>query len=109
QLIPLSALNDLKSAIKSGEINSWEDIHTFYLEVEKSYNQNRLKQAIAAYQAVFEIPDWIDSLDAILDESVETLQWITNGIYESRAKDYHNGFRAMTYDSEDEMKSVVGK
>src|SRR5690554_1103941 len=109
QLIPLSALNDLKSAIKSGEINSWEDIHTFYLEVERSYNQNRLKQAIAAFRAVFETQDWIDSLDAFLEESVETMKWITDGIYESRAKDYHNGFRAMTYDSEEEMENVVGK
>ena len=107
--VPASALARLKSDIKSGVVQSWDEVHAYYRDASENYENQRLRQAIASYEEVFGDGHWVRSLVTILEESVETLQWITNGIYESRAKDYHNGFRAMTYDSEDEMKSVVGK
>lgn len=109
QLIPLSALEELKSEIKSGAIGSWEDIHSFYQEVDRNYGENRLRQAIVAYHEVFEGTYLSHTIHDLLEESVETRKWITEGIYESRAKDYQNGFRSMIYGSEEEMECVVGK
>jgi hypothetical protein len=45
----------------------------------------------------------------LLLQALNTRQWITKGIYESRAKDYENPFRKMVYDTEKEMEQVVGK
>ena len=109
QLIPLSALTTMKSDIKSGAIGSWVEIHSFYREVEQNYGENRLRQAIAAYREISEGMDLSGTIHDLLEESLETRKWITEGIYESRAKDYQNGFRSMIYGSEEEMECVVGK
>jgi hypothetical protein len=34
---------------------------------------------------------------------------MVKGIYDSRAKDYHNDFRRMVYGSQEEMDKVLGK
>ncbi len=109
QLIPESSLTRLKKQIKSDSISSWDDIHHFYQDESDLFGRNRLGQAVAAHRAVFPEIDLRTNAANLLEESLATRRWITDSIYESRAKDYHNGFRAMTYDSEEEMESVVGK
>ena len=42
-------------------------------------------------------------------EAIETKEWMTTGVYESRAKDYTNPFRKMVYDNLEEMNNVIGK
>jgi len=44
----------------------------------------------------------------VLEQSVATKEWMTKGIYNSRAKDYTNPFRQMVYSSPEEMNVVVG-
>ena len=44
----------------------------------------------------------------ILQRMLDTKEWVTQKVYESKAKDYKNSFRNMVYDSKDEMESVVG-
>ena len=48
-------------------------------------------------------------LKETLSELLETNTWITNKIIESRAKDYHNPYRKMIYDTVEEMDKVTGK
>ena len=45
----------------------------------------------------------------LLHQAVTTREWMTKGIYESRAKDYQNPFRTMVYDTQEEMDKVIGK
>ncbi len=45
----------------------------------------------------------------LLQQSMLTKEWMTNAIYESRAKDYQNPFRQMVYSTEQEMEKVIGK
>ena len=44
-----------------------------------------------------------------VERALETKEWIIKSIYESRAKDYENEFRKMTYDDMKEMEEVMGK
>ena len=48
-------------------------------------------------------------LTEILDTTIATKEWITQAIYESRAKDYANPYRKIVYDSAEEMNSVAGE
>jgi hypothetical protein len=45
----------------------------------------------------------------LLEKSISTAAWITNGILVSREKDYDNPFRRMVYDSQAEMDKVLGR
>jgi hypothetical protein len=45
----------------------------------------------------------------LLTSAVTTKEWMTQGIFESRAKDYSNDFRKMPYRNQQEMDAVVGK
>ena len=44
-----------------------------------------------------------------IERALETKEWIIKTIYESRAEDYENEFRRMTYDDMKEMEEVLGK
>lgn len=47
-------------------------------------------------------------IQKIVDESIQTKQWICEEIHKTRAKDYQNRFRQMVYENEAERDAVVG-
>ena len=47
--------------------------------------------------------------DDLLKAAIATKQWMSKGIYDSRAKDYESSFRKMVYDTKEEMDKVMGK
>ncbi|MEO8821905.1 MAG: DUF4954 family protein [Ginsengibacter sp.] len=112
QLIHKSDVEKLKNKIKTGKINSWNEVHDFYRRCGAEYDKNKL---IHAYTSLLEIenitskqftPDYFKKL---LQRSVETKTWASKGIYDSRAKDYSNPFRKMIYENNDEMNAIMGK
>jgi hypothetical protein len=50
-----------------------------------------------------------NSLRQVLKQALVTKDWMTTGIYQSRARDYSNPYRKMVYESEKEMEKVIGK
>ena len=44
-----------------------------------------------------------------MPQALATREWMVKGIFESRAKDYHNPFRRMVYDNRKQMETVTGK
>lgn len=112
QLIQRAALDKLIKQVHAGRVRSWNDIHTFYAEQSARYQEEKLFHAAAALKAVQGInlkkagPGVIKQL---LNESIQTKEWMVAGIYESRAKDYRNPFRKMVYETAAEMNKVVGK
>jgi hypothetical protein len=44
-----------------------------------------------------------------LAASVETRRWISDQIYQTRVKDYHDPFRKATFRNTAEMEQVLGK
>ncbi len=112
QLMPEEDVHQFKIDIKEDNINNWQDVHRFYFEQGENYKQQKRNHALASLAEIKEInlPD-LSSEDIIhlLDEAVEIKKTIVENIYSSRAKDYTNSFRKMTYESEVEMEKVLGK
>lgn len=112
QLMKAETVEDIKSKIKKGKINSWPQLHEVYAQTGKLYPDDKLQHAIASMLFVQDMaPKDLSPalLKQNLQQSVYCMGSITEGIYRSREKDYQNPFRKMTYENEAEMDAVVGK
>lgn len=112
QLIPVPDVQKLKYKIKDGKINSWNEVHEFYRQAGEDYVKNKLAHAFTSLMEIENItskqftPDYLKKL---LQQSLKTKTWMCKAIYESRVKDYHNPFRKMVYENQEEMNAVIGK
>ncbi len=112
QLLKRSSLNNLVSAMHLNKIGSWQDVHAFYQAEGDNYTRDKLHHALDILFEVHGIsircadPAYFRQL---LQKSIATAEWLTNGILVSREKDYDNPFRRMVYDSQAEMDKVLGK
>jgi hypothetical protein len=111
QLIRESELQRLIQQIKGGKVKDWRQVHQFYTTQGENYSRDKLQHALAALKQVHGIhlrKDGKTALKEVLLQGVATKEWMTAGIYASRAKDYTNPFRQMVYSSKEEMNVVVG-
>lgn len=112
QLIRKSKIEKLKQEIKTGLINSWQEVHDAYKEQGNLYENDKLTHA---YTSILEIKHITGAqftetvLKETLTAALATKTWMCKGIYQSRAKDYSNPFRKMVYDTNEEMNKVLGK
>ena len=112
QLLLKDDIESLKSNVKDGKIVGWDAVHHWYAEKGTQYQEKKLKHALAS---LAEINGWNlkelnnGTLSQLISSNIATKEWITQNIYESRAKDYRSTYRAMVYDNQEEMESVVGK
>lgn len=112
QLIKKDQVEKMKTAVKSGKLKSWEDIHQFYQKEGDRYQYDRLQHALASWMEVFKLKSRdINAvmLIELLGKMIQTKTWIANEIKKTREKDYLNPFRKMVYENEEEMKNVIGK
>jgi hypothetical protein len=112
QLIPEDAVNTLIGNIRSGKVKSWEEVHIFYNRKSKLYPSEKFQHAYASLLEVLKLtPQKFKKkiFISLLEQSVITKEWMSKGIYNSRAKDYSNDFRKMMYDTEEEMNKVLGR
>ena len=111
QLVRKKALEQLKSGIKNGKIRSWDEVHEWYQQQSKKYKLDKLNHAAAVLLEITIIePDQFNKkrLLSLLEEAKEIENWIARQITHSRQKDYLNPFRKMLYETEAEMKEVIG-
>jgi hypothetical protein len=112
QLMPDAAINSLLRKIRTGKINSWDEVHSFYVRKSNEYTADKFRHAFAALLEVLKLtPKRFTKklFFQLLGQAVTTKEWICTGIYTSRAKDYTNPFRSMLYETEEEMEKVIGK
>ncbi len=112
QLIPEPSVNTLKQNIRSGKINSWDEVHVFYTKKSKEYAADKFRHAFAAMLEVLKLTPkrFTKKLFLqLLENAITTKEWMSTGIYASRLKDYINPFRSMLYETEQEMEKVIGK
>ena len=112
QLMPEEEVYQLKKDIKEDNINGWHDVHRWYYLQGEAYPQQKRQHALASLAEIREINlDGVSVGDIVqwLDEAVEIRKQMVAAIHFSRAKDYTNPFRKMTYESEQEMEKVLGK
>ena len=112
QLIKKSAFEKLLSEIRQNQIGNWDEIHQFYQSEAAHYSSDKLHHAMDVLYQVHGIS--IKNLSAVafkdlLLQSIGTAEWITQGIFSSRKKDYLNPFRKMVYENQAEMDLVIGK
>ncbi len=112
QLVPNDKLEELLSDIRSGAIDSWDAVHARYRHWSEAYLSDKLTHALQSLQEVTErdAQTWDMAFwNNLLEEALQTKQWICEEIRNTREKDYKNPFRAMVYNSMEEMEEVVGK
>jgi NDP-sugar pyrophosphorylase family protein len=112
QLLLKDDVDLFKTYVKEGKINDWDGVHHWYAEKGTQYAEQKFKHAIASLAEIKQLS--LKKIDAVLfneiiDNAIATKEWITKNIYDSRAKDYENPYRAMVYDNAQEMESVIGK
>ena len=110
QLMSMDDLNQLKSDIKDGTINTWKEIHHRYTEIWKRYPMDKLRHSYLSLKHMFNVDtmsdeDWV----MVLNKGIEIQKYINDQVYETRKKDYGNIFRRATFMSEDEMLAAWGK
>jgi hypothetical protein len=112
QLIPKNLLEKFIQQIdNSNKIKTWEQVHQFYKNEGDVYAKNKLSHSLAALKKVHGIDIKkisSKSFKNLLQQSMITEEWMTKGIYDSRAKDYTNPYRKMVYENADEMNEVTG-
>ncbi|HEY0752248.1 MAG TPA: DUF4954 family protein [Chitinophagaceae bacterium] len=112
QLIPEETFKGFIKQIHSGKIDSWEEVHKFYQDQSETYPVEKAQHAFASLLELLQtdVKDFSESqFNDLLQQTLTIKEWMVKNIYESRAKDYTNQFRKMTYDNQDEMDEVVGK
>jgi hypothetical protein len=112
QLLPQPAINTFKKDIYSGKIKSWDDVHSFYNTNSQIYPEQKIQHAFASLLEICQLkPNEFDKkiFKELVQQTLATREWMVKGIFDSRAKDYHNTFRKMVYDNRKQMETVIGK
>lgn len=111
QLIPKPSLDNLLKNIRNGKIRSWEEVHDFYRTNSQLYPEQKFQHAFASLLEAgrFSAIQFDKKIfNSLLRQALATREWMVKGIYDSRAKDYHNPFRKMVYETRKEMIQVIG-
>ncbi len=112
QLMPKTSVQTLVRNIRSGKISGWDDVHAFYTKNSKVYYEQKLQHAYASMLEILKLnPKKITKrvFTNLLQQAINTKEWMVKAIYNSRAKDYQNSFRQMLYYNQKEMEKVIGK
>ncbi|NTS43333.1 DUF4954 family protein [Flavisolibacter sp. BT320] len=112
QLLPQKSIQSLLHDIKTGKINGWNGVHSFYVDNSKAYPDQKLQHAYASLLELLHLTAADYTTEMFLqhlEEAREFKAYMVEGITASRAKDYQNSFRKMVYDNEKEMEEVIGR
>jgi hypothetical protein len=112
QLMPDTAVQTLIKNIHTGKIKSWDEVHLFYMKNSNIYDEQKFQHAFASLLENLKLNQRSFTkkiFKELLLQTLATKEWMVKGIYESRAKDYHNEFRKMVYETKEEMNKVLGK
>jgi NDP-sugar pyrophosphorylase family protein len=112
QLLPQASVNTLLKQIHSGKIKDWNEVHAFYQKNGEIYKDQKLQHAFASLLEINKItPSKFNKRQfrTLLEQAVATREWMVKAIYDSRAKDHHNEFRKMVYETQEQMDKVLGR
>jgi hypothetical protein len=108
QIVPAFRVDDLRSRIRKGTIESWEAIHNAYDDFWAAYPLDKARHAWAVLKFLRINAANAGGFIGALEHALETRRWITDQVYRSRAKDFQDPFRSITYRNKEEMDQVVG-
>lgn len=106
QLVPESKARALREDISSGKLASWEAVHGEYRRLADEYEADKTEhalQVLAYLNSTGGLPE------NLLDEAVRIRRYIEEQVYRTKAKDYADQFRNITYRNKDERDAVLGR
>jgi hypothetical protein len=109
QIVPAFRVDTLRAQIREGKIQTWEAIHRSYEEFYAAYPLDRARHAWGVFEYLSIRPADAAALAGELDWALETRRRIVDQVYRSRAKDFDDPFRSITYRNKQEMDQVAGK
>ncbi len=111
QIVPKPQVQELFRRIKEGEINRWEEVHSFYNSCQDQYVSWKARYSIY-------LLEWLYSREvaafdtAIFQDIHDDVLAVSNYMYESsrssRQKDFADYFRSITYRNQQEQEAVIG-
>jgi hypothetical protein len=112
QLMKTSAVNKIKADVIANNISGWTDMHNRYKVEGNQYATDLLEHAYCSLLETLNITTkqfTSELFKDLLQQTIVTKQWMTEGILKSREKDYTNPYRKMVYENNNEMNKVIGK
>ena len=85
QLVPATAVNSLIRDIRSGKINSWDEVHTFYNKKSKMYPTEKFHHAFASLLEVMKLSGRKFTKKiflSLLEQTLITKEWMVKNIYQ---------------------------
>jgi hypothetical protein len=122
QIAPAFRVDELRRKIREGETASWEAVHAAYGEMAAAYPLDRARHGWEIFAAAHAnsnsnpargeggrhpLKDR-EAFKEELEALIRTRSWISGQVYLSRAKDFNDPFRGITYRNRGEMKQVAG-
>ncbi|MDR2019820.1 MAG: DUF4954 family protein, partial [Treponema sp.] len=116
QIVPAFRLDALRRDIREGKVSGWGAIHRRYDDMIAHYPLDKARHAwsVLGFLSAALPPEESPLRNSgrfkeELRRVLETRRWIAGEVYRSRAKDFHDPFRGITYRNQEEMDQVVGK
>jgi hypothetical protein len=111
QIVPAFRVDALRQEIREERIGTWEAIHGVYETWSAEYPLDKARHAWAVLELIRKESGPLSkaNFQRELEAALETRRWITGQVYITRAKDFDNPFRNLTYRNREEMEKVVGK
>jgi NDP-sugar pyrophosphorylase family protein len=114
QIIPAFRVDEIRRLIREGRLNSWEAVHGSYKKAAALYPLDKVRHGWGTLSFLYEgqRKEFCPGAEFLIGELkalAETQRWITEQVYISRAKDFNDPFRGITYRNKKEMEQVVGK
>jgi Domain of unknown function (DUF4954) len=112
QLMKTTAVNKIKADVVANNISGWADMHNRYKAEGTSYTKDLLEHAYCSLLEILNITTKqfnAELFKDLLQQTITTKQWMTEGILRSREKDHTNPYRKMVYENNNEMNKVIGK
>ncbi|MDR1239415.1 MAG: DUF4954 family protein [Treponema sp.] len=110
QIVPAFRLDALRQDIREKKTGSWEAIHEAYETWFAGYPLDKARHAWAVLKLIRrEAAGDRATFREELEGALETRRWISGQVYATRAKDFDNPFRIITYRNREEMDAVLGR
>ncbi len=109
QLVAEPDLLELMADIRAARLNTWEQVHARYDLLWARYPLEKQRHAYATLLELLGAQRLTPQLwQQVLAEALAIQQHVCQQVYLSRAKDFQNPFRGITYRNAQEMQAVLG-
>lgn len=108
QLIPCRSLEKLKSDIREGKLNNWDEIHHEYHTINESYLFEKACFARNSLEMITNKKVDLELICSLAPQALKIAEYVKDQTSKTRMKDYQVTSRKMMYESEKEMFAVLG-